>query len=65
MAKKKIKMFIVEGCHSCPNIMNKPTDGAGYAIDYFCKKTGTKVAGYVEWERDKRNDGDFPEDCPL
>ena len=61
----KVKLFHVKSCHECPNVGNERTQGAGYAVDYFCKITGTLVAGYVEWQSDHRADGDFPKDCPL
>lgn len=56
---------MVKGCHSCPNIRESLTKGYGYATDYHCSETGTLLAGYVEWESEKRKDGDFPDDCPL
>ncbi len=61
----KTKLFVVQGCHSCPHVKSERTPGAGYAHDYTCSLTSRLVAGYVEWERERRPDGDFPADCPL
>jgi hypothetical protein len=63
--KLKVKLFEVNGCHSCPHVKDARTPGAGYALDFHCSLTGTMVAFYVEWPSEKRKDGDFPKDCPL
>lgn len=47
--KLKVKLFEVNGCHSCPHIKDARTLGAGYALDFHCSLTGTMVAFYVEW----------------
>ena len=41
--------------------------GAGYAEDFFCKKTRTNrvIAGYVEWTSEEPKDGQIPAWCPL
>jgi hypothetical protein len=64
---KKIptRLFVVTGCHSCPNIKSERTEGAGDALDYTCKATGKTVAGYVEYASELRKNGDFPKWCPL
>lgn len=65
------RLFVVTGCHTCPNLVSERTPGAGYALDYFCKASRDKqgklrgVDGYVEWESEKRKPGDFPNFCPL
>lgn len=68
-AKKKqnVRLFVVLGCHKCPNVESRRTPGAGYAEDYWCTAVTPqqKVAGYVEWNSQKRKDQDFPDWCPL
>lgn len=70
--KPQKRLFVVEGCHSCPNCVTNSTKPFGYALDYRCKvgpldknNRFPLIAGYVEWESEKRKDGDFPEWCPL
>lgn len=62
-----VRLFVVKGCHSCPNIRMERTPRAGYAQDYFCDAVSPpkKVVSYVEWPSEMRKDGDFPPFCPL
>jgi hypothetical protein len=61
------RLFVVNGCHSCPNIVVERTPRAGCAEDYYCTavRPRRKVDGYIEWDSEKRKDGDFPKFCPL
>ena len=65
--KLKKRLFVVTGCHKCPNEKAERTPGAGYALDHYCTAVTPKkiVAGYVEWPSEERKDGDFPKFCPL
>lgn len=62
-----VRLFVVTGCHRCPNCEHSRTPGAGYASDYHCTAVTPKrlVDGYVEWPSEMREDGDFPSFCPL
>ena len=69
---KSIKLTI-RNCMNCPHCDNDRTQGAGYAIDYFCKlvpdpKADYKfkvIKGYVEWHSEEPQDGEIPAWCPL
>lgn len=37
-------------CDECPYHTTKATPGAGFADDYYCKKTGKIITTYVEWD---------------
>lgn len=65
--KTKQKLFVVVGCHSCPNITSERTPRAGDAQDYYCTAvTPTEmVDGYIEYPSERRKNGDFPDWCPL
>lgn len=62
-----VKSFVtlqISSCAKCPFIEAQRTEGAGYALDYFCtKKRYKKIAGYVEW--DSEFPKEIPEWCPL
>jgi hypothetical protein len=64
-AKVKVKMVPVINCMACSNCITERTEGAGYALDYFCKKSGKRIAGYVESYADGPQDYKFPKWCPL
>ena len=65
--KDKVRLFVVKGCHSCPNLKAERTRGAGYALDYRCTavEPSRLVVGYVEWPSEQQPDGEFPGFCPL
>lgn len=53
----------VKKCDKCPHMDMERTPGAGYALDWFCKKMDNKkIAGYIEWDRDAPK---VPEWCPY
>lgn len=60
-------------CMQCPYCGNDRTQGAGFAIDYFCKLTPDSTAdykfkvikGYVEWKSEGPQDNEIPDWCPL
>jgi len=64
---KQIRINKITNCHQCQHISEEKTPGAGYAIDYYCNAVTPRkiVAGYVEWDREKRKGHDFPDFCPL
>jgi hypothetical protein len=64
---KQIRINKIINCHQCPNISSERTPSAGFAIDYYCNAVSPRkiVAGYVEWNSEKRKDHDFPDFCPL
>lgn len=49
-------------CDECPYHYTRPTDGAGYAEDYFCRKANKEIAHYIEWESEIPT---VPEWCPF
>ena len=55
--------YELKDCSTCPLVETDRTQGAGFALDYFCKACDNKkIVGYVEW------DGDMvpvPEWCPF
>lgn len=59
-----MKVFVeIKKCDECPFVEIDRTEGAGYAVDYFCKKSnGRKIAGYVEYQREIP---DVPNWCPF
>jgi len=69
----EFRIYPVKNCHECPACDSGLTKGFGYAMDYFCKlspekdnKWGFKlVDSYIEWDSEKRKNGNFPKWCPL
>lgn len=53
----------IKDCRGCPNVRADRTQGAGYALDYFCASMDNKkICGYVEWESDM---APVPDWCPA
>ncbi len=62
----KTKSLTLKNCMDCPNCVTTLTKGYGYAQDYKCSAAGYKtIAGYVEWDSEGPQDGEFPDFCPL
>jgi hypothetical protein len=61
--KTKITITLeLEDCTKCPMVKSKRTQGAGYALDYFCTaKKNERIMGYIEWPSEYRP---VPEWCP-
>lgn len=63
----------IVNCMKCPHCDNDRTEGAGYAIDYYCSLTPDPKAtykfkvieGYVEWSSEEPKNGEIPDWCPL
>lgn len=64
---REARLVVITNCHHCPHIKNVRTPGAGCAEDFYCTAVTppAMVVGYVEWNKDKRPDHNFPEWCPL
>ncbi len=48
----------------CPFVHSERTQGAGFAVDYWCNgtKTPRKIIGYIEWDSEIPP---VPEWCPY
>ena len=55
--------FELYGCERCPKVIEKRTEGAGYAFDYFCSAKGNKkIMGYIEYDSELV---EVPKWCPY
>lgn len=52
----------IKDCSECPKHKTERTPCSGYASDYYCRLTGNKIAGYIEWPSEMP---EVPENCPL
>lgn len=63
---KQQRLYVVDGCKSCPNRTEARTPGTGFGIDWRCKAVeDRKIRGYIEWPSEEPKDGEFPDWCPL
>lgn len=48
----------INSCKECPYIEHTRTQGAGYALNYICKKKNMEITTYVKY------DSEFPKHIP-
>jgi hypothetical protein len=62
----KTKTLNITTCKQCPHFSTGRTEGAGFAIDYFCHASnGRLIRGYIEYTSEDILPGEFPVWCPL